>query len=153
MLTLADFSCCHWGGESATLANLQLLYIQSFLKSLGENLSSVLYCGIYVTCREKTFWFTPAECAGLKLTMELGDRVRGEGDGRFGSISIFPLESEESCTSRTPIAPRTFLTTTANWTEQQIQDSGWLRVKNTESHWSENEEYKLDIGLRQLDRS
>jgi hypothetical protein len=62
-----------------------------------------------------------------------------------------PLECRKIDTSRTSITPRATPATSGNWIEQQIQNSGWSRVQTTDCHWSESQEYKVEIGERQLE--
>jgi hypothetical protein len=69
---------------------------------------------------------------------------------KFGGFLYLPLECRESDTSHTPITPRASPATTGNQKEQQIQDSSWSRVQKKDSYWSERQEYKLEIGQRQL---
>jgi hypothetical protein len=57
-----------------------------------------------------------------------------------GFLSLL-LECGESNTRHTPITPRATPTYAGSRIEQQIQDSGWPRVQNTDSHWSESQEY------------
>ncbi len=54
-------------------------------------------------------------------------------------------------TNCTRIITRVTSATTVNQIEQQIQDSGWSRVQYTDSHWSESQKYKVEIGQRRLE--
>jgi hypothetical protein len=60
---------------------------------------------------------------------------------KFEGFLHLLLDCGESNTSRTPITPRATPTDVGNQIEQQIQDSGWRRAPNTDSHWSESQEY------------
>jgi hypothetical protein len=60
---------------------------------------------------------------------------------KFEGFLCFLLECGESNTRRTPITPRASPTDAGNRIEQQVQDSCWPRVQNTDSHWPESQEY------------
>jgi hypothetical protein len=59
---------------------------------------------------------------------------------KFEGFLRLLLECGESNTSRTPKTPGATPTNAGKWIEQQIQDSGWPRAPNTDSHWSESQE-------------
>ncbi len=70
---------------------------------------------------------------------------------KFAGFLLLLVESGQSDTSRTPITLTANPSAIGNRKEQQIQDSVWSRVHNTDSHWSESQEYNIDIRQRQLE--
>ncbi len=70
---------------------------------------------------------------------------------KFAGFLLSLLECGQSDSCRTPITPRATPSDTGNRIEQQIRDSGWLRVQNRDSHWLEDQELKLDFEQWQLE--